>query len=478
MISPGKLASGEKYDKWLIVIYSMLVLFGILNIYSSIYSEDSASIFSLSTRAGMQMLWWGVSSVAAVLILYVLNPKIYDVMSFFFYTGIVLLLIVTIFLGTEVNGSHSWLGIGPFRFQPAELSKITTSMFLASIISQYGFKLSSPRWFIKVALALAIPMAAIFLEKETGTVVVYAGFIFMLYREGLKGWILGLGIATIILFVITLKFSTFAGLFLAFIICTILASYASRTRYLYRGLAITAVCLASLLIPLGTSYLPEGMSFMKEEYILLAVAILTIGSYFIKPSKWCDKKQLILISAIFLFMVITVFSVEFVFENILQPHQKVRIENLLGINEDIYNSGYNVHQSKIAIGSGGLTGKGYLEGTQTKFNFVPEQSTDFIFCTIGEEWGFLGSVAIIGTYLLLIGRIIFLSERSDDKYTRVYGYCIASIIFMHFFINIGMTIGLVPVIGIPLPFISYGGSSLLSFTVMLFIFIKLQAIER
>lgn len=462
-----------KIDIPLVLCYLFLVFAGWVNIFASVYSEEHSSIFDLSQRYGMQFIWIVTAFILAAGVIFVINPKVYSVLSPPIYLFVCVLLFAVIFLGKEVNGSHSWFEFGKVKFQPAEISKISTSLFLAYIMSKYGFRLGRLRDAISVALVILIPMALIVMEKETGSALVYCGFVFLLYREGLSGWFLLFGLLAILLFVVTLAVSPLA----AIIILMVLHGVANGlfTGSLARHLLII-VPLAVLLGFLPRIYEVEWMGFLQSvdmEYLALGIALV--------PAVWAlvkfvgkNARHIKPLFLSFLCSCALVFSVEFIFQEILQPHQRARIENLLGITEDLMGAGYNVHQSKIAIGSGGLTGKGFLAGTQTKFDFVPEQSTDFIFCTVGEEWGFIGSVAIIAVYLILIIRLIILSERQKDTFTRIYGYCVACCFFMHVFINIGMTMGLVPVIGIPLPLLSYGGSSLWSFTILLFIFIKLD----
>ena len=311
------------------------------------------------------------------------------------------------------------------------------------------------------------------MEKETGSALVYCGFVFLLYREGLSGWFLVFGLLSILLFVVTLAISPLAAIILLFALHGIANGLFTGT--LAKHIAVVLpICILLGFLPKICAILEfEFLNSIKVEYIALAFAMVAAALCFWKfIGKRARRMKLLMLS--FLCSIALVFSVEFIFQKILQPHQRARIENLLGITEDLMGAGYNVHQSKIAIGSGGFAGQGFLNGTQTKFDFVPEQSTDFIFCTVGEEWGFLGSVAIIAIYAFLIIRLIVLSERQKDNFARIYGYCVACCFFMHVFINIGMTMGLVPVIGIPLPLLSYGGSSLWSFTVLLFIFIKLD----
>ena len=462
-----------KIDIPLVVCYLFLVFVGWINIFASVYSEEHSSIFDMSQRYGMQFIWIITAFILATSVIFVINPKVYSVLSPPIYLFVCVLLFAVIFLGKEVNGSHSWFEFGKVKFQPAEISKISTSLFLAYIMSKYGFRLGRFRDALAVALTILIPMALIIMEKETGSALVYCGFVFLLYREGLSGWFLVFGILAILLFIVTLAVSPLAAIIILFVLHGV--ANGAFTRSLIKHLAVIvpiSILLGFLPKILSFEWL-QGIASIDVEYIALGiVSVLAIWGLIEFVGKKAGHIKLLFLS--FLCSVALVFSVEFIFEKILQPHQRARIENLLGITEDLMGAGYNVHQSKIAIGSGGFLGKGFLDGTQTKFDFVPEQSTDFIFCTVGEEWGFIGSVIVIGVYLFLIIRLIILSERQKDLFARIYGYCVACCFFMHVFINIGMTMGLVPVIGIPLPLLSYGGSSLWSFTVLLFIFIKLD----
>lgn len=467
----------RKLDWQLIVIYLLLVLTGWLNIFSSVYDPElSQGIFNWNERSGMQFIWIIISIGVAALILFVISPKLYSVAAWLFYALGIIALLGVLVVGVDVNGSKSWVAIGPIRFQPAEFSKIATALALSSLMGKYNFRLNSLKSKIKVILTIAVPMMLIILEKETGSALVYLAFVFMLYREGLPGWYLLLGIMAIVLFVITLAFSPFEAIILLFS-ATVIA------RGLFTHNILTHIIFLLLFLPLmiyvpnvGKLKIISSHIQMADYYWLLLLISIPLIWQIVKAVKTRINYHRNIVGA-FIVSIALIFSVDFLFEKVLQEHQRARIENLLGITEDLQGSGYNVHQSKIAIGSGGLFGKGFLQGTQTKFNFVPEQSTDFIFCTIGEEWGFAGSFLVILLYTLLITRIINLSEKQKDSFNRIYGYSVASIIFFHFFINIGMTMGLVPVIGIPLPFLSYGGSSLLSFTILLFIFIRLD-LER
>ena len=418
----------QTVDWRLVIGYVILVLVGWLNIYASIHSENPSSIIDWSCRSGKQFVWILSSFALAVMILFVLSPRLWEVISTPAYLFVVFLLILVIFVSKDVKGSHSWFEFGPVKFQPAEISKITTSLLLASVMSKPTFRIGKMKGLIAAAFIIGAPMLIIVAESETGSALVYVGFLVMLYREGLSGWYLCILGAAILLFILTLTTSWWISLIVLALIC--LSYYLDVLRHTRRE-----------------------SRMVRREALRRTLLAFAAGVAF-------------------------VFATDFIFEDILQPHQRARIEVLLGMKEDPAGVGYNVRQSKIAIGSGGLFGKGFLNGTQTTFGFVPEQSTDFIFCTVGEEWGFVGCTFVIVLYALMIFWIIQDAEKAREAYTRIYGYCLACCLFMHLFINIGMTVGLMPVIGIPLPFLSYGGSSLWAFTTMLFIFLALNRQEN
>ena len=487
-------------DWSLVFCWLILIFIGWANIYASIHASEPASIFDFASRSGKQFVWIMTSVGLAGLILFVIPPRAYEGLSLLIYGGTILLLISVIFLGIEVKGSRSWFAFGPIRLQPAEISKISTSLLLATVMSQLGYRISRMRDFIITAMIILIPMMIIILQSETGSALVYVGFIFMLYREGLSGWIIAIIGMAILSFILTLTASPYVAIL-------VIAGVTSLCIFLYSGrfkwwlligipVIIFFCFLPSLLdtmaewihgaeqIAAVTASLEAGeevalpfMMKVKPIYILLGFSIASLPILAFQAFREGNGFTYLGILA-FIGGVILVFSTDFLFNDVLQDHQRKRIEVLLGMKEDPSGVGYNVRQSKIAIGSGGFFGKGYLKGTQTTYGFVPEQSTDFIFCTIGEEWGFFGTCGVIILYVFLIWRIINQAERSREAFTRIYGYCVACCIFMHLFINIGMTIGLMPVIGIPLPFISYGGSSMWAFTIMLFIFIALNRNER
>ena len=462
----------QSIDWRLVVCYLLLVLIGWLNIYAASHAAEGSRILDFSVRSGKQFVWILTSLGLAALILFVFNPRLWEVISVPTYLLVLVLLVAVIVLGVEVKGSRSWFALGPVRFQPAEISKIATSLVLATVMSRPGFKLSRKTDLLQVAAVIGLPMLIILAESETGSALVYLGFVFVLYREGLNGWFLVAIGAAVLLFVLTLTASPYASA-LALIGMVGLFYYAHSGRLKYwpvvEGLALVFLAFMPRLLALFTTFPP-----MKA---LAAVCALMVLRLVWKALRERDSVLWLTLAA-FLVGIAFIYSTEFIFNDVLQEHQRKRIEVLLGLKEDPAGVGYNVNQSMIAIGSGGLFGKGFLHGTQTAFGFVPEQSTDFIFCTVGEEWGFVGCLLVILLYIFMIARILIDSERCRESYTRIYGYCVASLIFMHLFINIGMTIGLVPVIGIPLPFLSYGGSSLWAFTILLFIFLALYRQER
>lgn len=462
---PQERSARSTIDWWLIICYIAIAMFGWANIYASIHGEDITSIFDWSFRSGKQFVWIISSFALAAVILFVIPPKSYEVISPFLYGTICFLLVAVIFFGSPIKGSHSWFKLGPVSFQPAELSKTTTALMLATFMSRHGFRLKGKNFWI-TALIILLPMLTIVAEKETGSALVYVGFIFMLYREGLSGWLITLLGLAILTFILTITASPFWGILVVLSLVSLFDSVQCERGRLW---AVTAIPLI-----VGNCFIPDKYA---DTVVTVELVIYAAMSAYLAFRGLHQRYRWATI-AVLAGCIIMVYSADFVFDNVLKGYQRERIEVLLGMKEDASGVGYNVHQSKIAIGSGGWFGKGYCQGTQTAYDFVPEQSTDFIFCTVGEEWGFVGCVALISLYVFMICRIIKDSEGSRNSFTRIYGYCLASTLFMHLFINIGMTLGLMPVIGIPLPFMSYGGSSMWSFTIMLFIFIALVHNER
>ena len=408
-----------KIDWVTVLLYLALVMIGWFGIFSARYNEAPPSIFDLSQVYGKQLLWIGGALLVGFIIL-LIDAKFFNVFSLWIYIFFLFCLFAVLVYGTATKGATSWIDLGGgVKFQPSEFAKMATALAVAGYLDRLDVDLQKRKDQIVTAALILIPMALVLLQNDTGSAIVFVSFIFVLYREGFPGagWVMVAGVTAILLFVFTLVWS------------------------------------------------------QKVMYIILGVLLVLTLTYYLITRKKGIVKMLGVFAVAFMF----VFSVDYAFNKVLQEHQKNRILVLLGQLDDPKGVGYNVHQSKIAIGSGGFSGKGFLEGTQTKYDFVPEQHTDFIFCTIGEEGGFLGTCVVVLLYVALLIRIIILAERQRSTFSRVYGYAIAGILFVHVAINIGMTIGLVPVIGIPLPFLSYGGSSMLAFTMMLAIFVKQDA---
>ncbi len=405
---------------WLtLVLYLGCVTMGWLNVYAAVYSpEDNTNLFDMTTNAGKQMMWIGTTVILVICIL-VVNHKFFDSFAYLFYAFMILMLLLVLVAGSNINGSRSWFKFGAFQIQPAEFAKVATALALAKYLDNPGINLAKQKDLMYIGGIIVLPCILILASNETGSTLVFASFVIMLYREGLPGWIPALGLTVAALFVLALIFPPL---------------------YIFAGI----VALMAVIVLLMPRYNRTVSNFISMGLIVAGMMAVVLG-------------------------------VDFFVNHVLQKHQRNRIKVLVDPTIDPLGVGWNVTQAKIAIGSGRLQGKGFLEGTQTKFDFVPEQSTDFIFCTIGEEHGFIGSAVVIALFIGLLSRIIMLAEKQRSKFARVYGYCVAGIIFFHVMVNIGMTIGLMPVIGIPLPFFSYGGSSLWSFSILLFIFLKLDS---
>lgn len=455
-------------DWFSILLYIVLVFMGWLSIYAAVYNEGHSHIFDLSQEYGKQLVWIGIAFTTGFFIM-LTDSKFFTAFSFGIYALVISSLIAVLLFGMEFKGARSWFSIAGVRFQPAEFGKFATCLAIANVMSRHNFHIMRIKNLIILGIILAIPMGLIILQNDTGSALVYSSFIFVFYREGLHGSIPLLCFITIVIFIFTLLYPPL------FVISLIIGGGLITFLY-YRQNKQEFYFL--LLYIIGGFFLLKliawliGYSISDEKLLIIAFFFTSIiGIYFIYKRKM--RYILLVLLAAWMCLGASLGVTEAF--NHLQPHQQARINTSLGIENDKMGAGYNVNQSKIAIGSGGISGKGFLQGTQTKFNFVPEQSTDFIFCTVGEEWGFLGTTTVIGLFLLFILRIIALAERQRSNFSRIYGYGVASILFFHVAVNIGMTIGLVPVIGIPLPFFSYGGSSLLAFTILVFIFFRLDA---
>lgn len=465
-----------------VILYGILVLAGAISIYAASYDFDHASIFSFDEFSGKQLRWILLSLVLGTILL-LIDTRLYEAYSYPIYGVMLILLTVTIFIAPDIKGSHSWLVIGPMSLQPAEFAKCATALALAKLFSTYNFTLNArPSNYIKALAIIFIPILLILAQKETGSALAYLSLFLVLYREGMSGLVLLAALCAIVFFVVAIKFTetivmgipigevAVFVMIMAIMVC-MLAVYckniigARNTALWFIVSGISAWILSMFDIHLN------GTVFFLS---VIGVAIV----YCIFLMFHAKIQRFLLTIGVTIMSVIFLFSVNYVFGEVLEPHQQMRIKVALGIEEDLRGAGYNVNQSKIAIGSGGFAGKGFLNGTQTKLKYVPEQHTDFIFCTIGEEEGFIGTSLVLLLFLILILRIISIAERQPTTFGRVYAYCVASILTFHLVINIGMVIGLCPVIGIPLPFFSYGGSSLWGFTILLFILLRIDAGRR
>jgi len=465
-----------------VMLYLVLVAAGAVSIYAASYDFDNASLFDLNEFSGKQILWIGLSLVVGAVIL-IVDYRIYKIYAYPIYIGVLFVLLVTIFVAPNVKGSHSWLVFGPVSLQPAEFGKFATALALAKLFDSYNFVLNARiSNYFRALIIIFLPIILILLQNETGSALVYVSFIFVLYREGMSGMVLFSVLCAITFFVVAMKFAEplvlgipmgeFTVFLLILLIFSLMLLFYCRDIIIARnvicgfvgsGIVVAILSLCGVEVP-GTVFFLTILG--------LAIVYTSVAMFRHRISKFVITISFAITSVLFLF------SVSYVFGNILEPHQQQRIKVALGIEENLQGSGYNVNQSKIAIGSGGVTGKGFLNGTQTKLKFVPEQHTDFIFCTIGEEEGFVGTTLVLALYLTLILRLIHIAERQRSPFERVYAYCVVSILIFHLAINVGMVIGLCPVIGIPLPFFSYGGSSLWGFTILLFILLRLDASRK
>ena len=467
---------------WLtIIVYILMVGCGWLSICGASYEYDTTGLFDPAGRPGSQLIWIG-SAFALSFVILMLERDIYETFAYLFYGLIILLLIATIFLAPDIKGSRSWLVLGPIRLQPAEFAKFATALALARLMNSYNFNLFTLRNFGLVLLIILLPMGLVLMQKETGSALVFLAFALVLYREGMSGYLLLSAVCAVTYFVAVMKFdstvlgNTPAGQLIVSIMTLIIellliAGVSRNDRLTFR--IIFYGLIATVITAIVTSlYLPVNFVWVLVAVIVISSLVLIVQA--IVKLSWRHA----LIAVFALSSVAFMLSVDYVFNDMLEPHQQQRIRVSLGLEDDPSGSGYNVNQSKIAIGSGGLLGKGFLNGTQTKLKYVPEQDTDFIFCTVGEEFGFVGSLVVLLLFGTMIVRLIYLAERQDTLFGRVYGYSVASILLFHLVINIGMVLGLTPVIGIPLPFFSYGGSSLWGFTILLFIFLRIDASRK
>ena len=466
-------------DWVVLVVYLLLMAFGWFSICGASHEIGDTDFFDFATRSGKQIVWMGLALVIGLVIL-LIDDQYFDQLTGLLYVLTMVLLLVTPFIAKDIKGSRSWISLGPVNLQPAEFAKCVTALAVAKMCGQYGFSLDKMRNLLKAAFIVLLPMALIIMQKETGSALVYAAFFLVFYREGMPGAFLFTAFAAVLYFVVGIRYAevplegtlstvgAFSVMTVIWLFCIgMIHIFCKQTIHAWRifwaGIAVvgSALFFSLAVVPIDVS---------------LAFVVVLVGAVLYLCYHALSER----IIAYFYIALFTLGSLGFLYSanfalDHLQPHQKIRIQVLLGVVTDNAGAGYNVNQSMIAIGSGGLEGKGFMNGTQTKLKYVPEQDTDFIFCTVGEEQGFIGSSAVLLLFLTLILRLVYLAERQTHTYARVYGYCVLSILLFHVFINIGMVLGLTPVIGIPLPFFSYGGSSLWGFTILLFIFLRIDA---
>lgn len=461
-------------------IFLTLVTFGWINIYGASYTFEQTDMFDFNNRAGKQFVWI-IGSIILGVSLLLIDYKMYDTLAYVFYGIMLIVLLITPLIASDIKGSYSWLRIGPVRLQPAEFAKCITALALAKYMGRYEYRLKTWRDLVVPIILIAVPMLIIMIpQRETGSALVFSAFLLVFYRQGMSGYILWCCLAAVVLFIISIRFGAIplpigkgtVGIIVCMLLVTATEIFflVKKKQYTWEPLILGGAILLIYAVGLIVSiWFPVNFNILSMVVVgLLSLYAVATGIYF-------RHYNLLWVTLFALTCIGYTQACDFMFSKVLQPHQRSRIEVLLGIKDDPTGAGYNVNQSKIAIGSGGFFGKGYLNGTQTKLQFVPEQDTDFIFCTVGEEWGFIGSVIVLLLYGGLILRLIAIAERQRDMFSQIYAYAVAGIFLFHFTINIGMVLGLLPVIGIPLPFFSYGGSSLWGFTILLFILLRLDA---
>lgn len=470
----------QHLDWTTIGLFLVLVLFGWLNIYGASYTFDQTSIFDFSNRAGKQFTWI-IGSIVLAIVLLLIDYKTYDVLAYIAYGAMLLLLLATPFLAHNIKGSMSWISLGPVNLQPAEFAKCIVALTVAKYMGRYEYKIRTWRDLIVPFAIIGIPaMIIMILQKETGSALVFAAFLLVFYRQGMSGYVLWVGVAAVALFILSIRLGAVplplgtgsVGILTCMLLLTVIEIFFICKEHRMRWQAL--IMTGSVAVIYGICLIVNIWVRMPFNLISMGI-VLALVIYNIAISIYWRKYRLLIVAAFTLFCIGYTHACDYVFTHVLQPHQRIRIEVLLGMKEDPAGAGYNVNQARIAIGSGRFCGKGYLNGTQTKLQFVPEQDTDFIFCTVGEEWGFVGSIGVLLVYLWFILRLFVIAERQRNVTTRIYAYAVGSIFLFHLMINIGMVLGLLPVIGIPLPFFSYGGSSLWGFTLLLFILLRLDA---
>lgn len=460
-------------DIWTVVLYALIVVVGCVSIISASFDDSSADLLSFSHFYMKQLVWVGVAWMAALVVL-LLDQRFYHMLAYpAYFVGLGLLLAALLF-GKEVNGARAWFEFGSFRVQPVEFVKIATALALARVMSEYSFSISRAGDLFKVALVICIPLFIIILQNDTGSGVVLGSFLFVLYREGLNKWLCIPLLLIATLFIVSFLLSPMTLLVMLILVCTFSEAMMNgqwRSRLVY----LASLALISSLLCLVMAWVAPGAMSLYNCLLTVTLASLVVVVVYAFRTK---LNSIFITLGLFVCTIVFLPTTDYIFNSILKQHQRDRILSFLGIISDPLGTDYNVNQAKIAIGSGRVLGKGFLNGTQIKYGFVPEQHTDFIFCTVGEEWGFVGSMVVLVLLALLILRLMRMGERQEEPFGRIYCYCVAAILLFHVLVNVGMTIGLMPVMGIPLPFMSYGGSSLIAFTILLFIAVRLDASTR
>lgn len=460
-------------DRIAVLLYAAIVAAGFLFITAASYEEGAGERFAFSHFYMKQAVWIGVAAVVATVVL-LLDDRYYHMLAYPAYIGGLVLLVAALLFGREVNGAKAWFEFGSVRMQPVEFAKIATALAVARVMSEYSFSIDRPADLFRVGVVICLPLAIIVLQNDTGSGIVLGSFLFVLYREGLNKWLCIPVLLIATLFIVSFLLSPLTLLVLSIVACT-LSEAMMNGRWRSRIVYLAVVALATILLAAVSALLtPGGIGLYGSLLTVTLLSLVAIVIYAVRA----QLGNTLLVAALFVGSMIFLPTTDYIFNSILKEHQRNRILSFLGIVSDPLGTDYNVNQSKIAIGSGGFWGKGFLEGTQIKYGFVPERHTDFIFCTVGEEWGFVGVAAVLALLCLLILRLMRMGERQQEPFGRIYCYCVAAILLFHVLVNVGMTIGLMPVMGIPLPFLSYGGSSLIAFTILLFIAVRLDASTR
>ncbi len=463
----------EGVDRGTVLLYLGIVLCGWLSILAASYDETAVNLFSFSHFYMKQIVWVGVAFVVALFVL-LLDARYYHMWAYPAYIGGLCLLLAALAFGKEVNGAKAWFEFGSFRVQPVEFAKIATALAIARVMSEYSFSISRAGDLFKIGFIICLPLMIIVLQNDTGSGIVLGSFLFVFYREGLNKWLCIPILLIAALFIASFLLSPMVLLVLLILICA-LSEVMTGGEVRSRVVFVAALFLTAILLTLVVGLIvPHWLDLYHALLIVTIVAAVGVLIYALRAR----LSSTLITVMLFLGSMVFLPTTDYLFDSVLKEHQQKRILSFLGIVSDPSGADFNVNQAKIAIGSGGFAGKGFLQGTQIKYGFVPERHTDFIFCTVGEEWGFLGAAVVLSMLCMLILRLMQMGERQEEPFGRIYCYCVASILLFHVLVNIGMTVGLMPVMGIPLPFMSYGGSSLIAFTILLFIAIRLDASTR